>query len=338
LTARAEKRQLEQQTGLAGVRHRDAEQELIQRVGEAYFNVLLAQETLRVTQAEKAAVQLQRERAQARFDVGRGKVTDVQEAQARLDNVLAREVSARSRLAQRHSEYQELTGVPAAGLAPLRAGFVPAAPQPDDLGAWQARGQVHNTRVQTRRGELFIASAEIDKYRLAARPTLDMVASYTYKGQGGGLSSGLSPDSSRAAAIGVQLTVPLYTGGALDSRQREAVAKKGQAEQELAAAQRDMRLQVQDAFLAARTGVARVAALDQSVRSARTALEATTLGRDVGTRTELDVLDAQQRVYTAQLDLAQARNEYLLGRFRLASAAGELQESDLRALNAYLSN
>jgi outer membrane protein len=93
---------------------------------------------------------------------------------------------------------------------------------------------------------------------------------------------------------------------------------------------------VQDAFLAVKTGVAKIAALEQSLTSARTALEATTLGRDVGTRTELDVLDAQQRVYTAQLDLAQARNDYLLGRLKLAAAAGELQEADLRALDAYL--
>jgi outer membrane protein len=93
---------------------------------------------------------------------------------------------------------------------------------------------------------------------------------------------------------------------------------------------------VQDSFLSVKNGVARIAALEQSLKSSQTALEATTLGRDVGTRTELDVLDAQQRVYTAQLELAQARNDYLLGRVRLAMSAGELQESDLRTLNALL--
>ena len=130
--------------------------------------------------------------------------------------------------------------------------------------------------------------------------------------------------------------MPLYTGGALDSRERESLAKQRQAEQELSGAKRDARLQVQDASSSVKTGVARIAALEQSVQSAQTALEATTLGRDVGTRTELDVLDAQQRVYSAQLELAQARNDYLLGRVRLAMHAGELQEADLRALDAYL--
>lgn len=334
--ARAEKRQLEQQTGLAEVRHRDAEQELIQRVGETYFNVLLAQEQLRVVQAERAAVTLQRDRAQARFDVGRGKITDVQETQARLDVVVSREVSARSTLALRQTQYRELTGVDADGLAPLGGGFAPSAPQPLDLSTWQARGQDLNTRVQLRRGELAIADAEIAKYKLDARPTLDLVASYTVKAQGSGLSTPVSPDRTRSALVGLQLSVPLYAGGAIDSRLRESVAKKGQAEQELGAALRDMRLQVQDAYLSVHAGVTRIGALEQSVRSAQTALEATTLGRDLGTRTELDVLDAQQRVYTAQLDLAQARNDYLLGRLRLASAAGELQAGDLQALNGYL--
>jgi len=122
----------------------------------------------------------------------------------------------------------------------------------------------------------------------------------------------------------------------LSSKERESLAKQRQAEHDLAGAKKDARLKVQDSFLSVKNGVARIAALEQSLKSNQTALEATTLGRDVGTRTELDVLDAQQRVYTSQLELAQARNDYLLGRVRLAMHAGELQESDLRALDAYL--
>ncbi|HEX6707969.1 MAG TPA: TolC family outer membrane protein [Albitalea sp.] len=334
--ARSDKKQLQQQTALAEITWRQASQDLLQRVGETYFGVLLAQEGLRVAQAEKAAVAMQRDRAQARFDVGRGKVTDLQEAQARYDSVLTREVSAQSTLALREAQFRELTGVEAAGIAGLRGGFVPVAPQPDNLRAWQERGLANNTRVRAKQSELAIAAAEIEKYRLSGRPTLDLVASISHKGQNGGLSPVISPDSSRNTSIGLQLTVPLYTGGALESRLRESSARRRQAEHELGAAQRDARLQVQDAFLAVKTGVSRVDALAQSVLSAQTALEATTLGRDLGTRTELDVLDAQQRLFTAQLDLAQARNDYLLGRIRLASAAGELQEGDLGALNAYL--
>jgi outer membrane protein len=334
--ARADRLQLHQRSDLAEVAYRDEQQQLIQRSGEIYFAVLLAQQTLQVTQAEKAAVQMQLERAQARFDIGRGKITDVQEARARLDGVLAREVSATSQLALRRAQYEELTGGPADGLAPLRDDLLPQPPQPDSLQAWQLKGCDGNTRVQIKQHELQIARAEIDKHGLSGRPTLELVATLGYKGSSGGLSPLIAPDSSRSAAIGVRFSMPLDVGGGLSSRQREAVAKQTQAEQELAAAQRDARLQVQDAFLAVKTGVARIAALQQSLRSARAALEATALGRDLGSRTELDVLDAQQRVFSAQLDLAQARNEHLLGRIRLAAAAGELQEGDLVALNADL--
>jgi outer membrane protein len=333
--AAADKKQLHSRTGLAEVSYRGARHDLMQRVSETYLNVLLAQENVRVVQAEKAAVGMQRERAQARFDVGRGKITEVQETQARYDSVLAKEISATSTLALRQAQFQELTGAPATGLAELRAGFRPVPPA-DDLQAWQQKSRELNTRVQTKQGELAIASAEIDKHRMSSRPTLDLVASYKHKGQDGGLSPVISPDSSRQAIVGFQLTIPLFAGGALDSRERESIAKRREAEHDLAAARRDARLQVQDAYLAVNTGVARIGALEQSLVSAQTALEATTLGRDVGSRTDLDVLDAQQRMYAAQLDLAQARNEYLLGRVRLASAAGELNEVELQALNAYL--
>lgn len=279
---------------------------------------------------------MQRDRAQVRFEVGRGKITELQESQARYDSVVAREVSAISTLALRQAQYLEVTGVPADGLAGLRSGFRPVAPQPDSLQAWQTKGLDRNARVLAKQSELEIASAEITKYKLSGRPTVDLVASYTNKGQNGGLSPTISPDSSNVTVLGVQFNVPLYAGGSLDSRERESLAKKRQAEQELAAARRDMRLQVQDAYLAVKTGATRIDALEQSVLSAQTALEATTLARDVGTRTELDVLDAQQRLFSAQLDLAQARNDYLLGTIRLAYAAGELQVDHLRALNAYL--
>jgi outer membrane protein len=207
---------------------------------------------------------------------------------------------------------------------------------PDDVSAWQARSAESNSRVLVKQTELAIATAEIGRYRLNGRPTVDLVASYTAKNQSGSLSPAIAPDGSRSAAIGLQFNMPLYTGGALSSKERESLAKQRQAEHDLAGAKKDARLQVQDSFLSVKNGVARIAALEQSLKSNQTALEATTLGRDVGTRTELDVLDAQQRVYTSQLELAQARNDYLLGRVRLVMAAGELQESDLRALDAVL--
>jgi outer membrane protein len=334
--AAADRKQLHERTTLSGLEYRTSRQDLMQRVSDAYFQVLLAEEQLRVVLAEKAALGMQRERAQARFEVGRGRITDLQETQARYDGVLTREITARSNLAVRQARFREATGLDALGIARLREGFQPALPGQAGLEDWQRKALAANARVQARRSELVIAKAETRKHDLAARPTLDLVASYAYRGQAGGLSPFIAPDSDRNAAIGVQLTIPLFAGGGIDSREREALARLREAEYQVAAAERDARLQVQDAFLGVQSSAARVGSLGESVRSARTALEATTLGRDVGTRTELDVLDAQQRLYANQLDLAQARIDYLLGRVRLAQAAGELEESDLQALNAYL--
>jgi outer membrane protein len=334
--AKADRLQLHEQTALSEISFRNSGQQLVQRVAEAYFGVLEADESLRVTRAEKAAVGMQRDRAQARFDVGRGKITDLHEAQARYDSVLTREVSAEATLTQRQAEYAELTGAPADALTPLAGGFVPVPPQPDSLLAWQHKGADTSTRVQSKQRQLAIAQAEIAKHKLSGRPTVDLVASYTDRHQGGSLGSSLAGDATRSTQLGLQLSVPLYAGGSLDSRARESLAKLRQAEQELGEAQRDMRLQVQDAYVSVKTGVARIGSREASLKSARSALESTTLGRDVGTRTELDVLDAQQRLHDAQLDLARARYDYLVGRVRLASAAGELEEGELRALNAYL--
>ncbi|MBC7858204.1 MAG: TolC family outer membrane protein [Burkholderiaceae bacterium] len=336
--AGASKRQLHEQSTLAATQFEQARQDLVLRVAQAYFGVVVAEEALRVVRSEQAAVQQQHDRAKARFDIGHGKITDVQEARARLDGVEAREVSAKSTFELRQAQFRETIGADPARLATLAPSFAPRLPEPNQLRAWQAKGEEQNSLVKTRRSELEVAGAEIDKHRLAGRPTLDLVGSYSARGQSGSLSPLVAPNGERTAMVGLQLNIPLYAGGGLDSREREAGAKKRQAEQELAAARRDVRLQVQDGFLAVTTGVWRIAALKQALVSARSALEATTLGRDVGTRTELDVLDAQQRMFAAELDLIQARVDYLLGRLRLAAAAGELSEDSLRTLGAWLAS
>lgn len=334
--ARAERQQLHQQARLAETQFDAARQDLALRVAEAYFGVLQAQEALRVTLAEKMAIGTQRDRAKARFDVGRGRITDLQEAQARFDQILTKEINARSNLELRRAQFEETTGARAKGLADLAAGQAAKAPEPDSLMAWQVKGEDQSTVVRARRSQLEIASAEIDKHRMAGRPSLSLVASASAKGQSGDLSPLMAPDNNRGGYVGLQFSMPLYAGGGLDSKERESQARRREAEQALAAARRDVRLQVQDAYLAVRTAVARIGAAEQSLLSARTALEATTLGRDVGTRTELDVLDAQQRAFAAEFDLVQARLDYLQGRVRLSVAAGEPGEGELRAINGWL--
>ncbi len=335
-TARAGKQQLHQQARLAETRFDQAQQGLTQRVAEVYLGVLQAQEALRVTLAEKTAIAMQRDRAQARFEVGRGKVTDLQEAQARYDQILSKEINARSMLELRSAQFEETTGSRAEALASLVPGQAVKPPEPDSLLAWQLKGEEQSSAVRAQRSQLEIAEAEIGKYRVSGRPTLSLVASYSAKEQSGDLSPVAAPDNNRSGYIGLQFNMPLYSGGGLDSKERESHARRREAEQALAATKRDVRLQVQDAYLTVRTGVSRIAAAEQSLVSARTALEATTLGRDVGTRTELDVLDAQQRAFAAELELVQMRLDYLLGRVRLAVAAGEIGDAELRVVNSWL--
>ena len=334
----ASRRQLREQSTLAKTQFSASRQEQALRVAQAYFGVLVAEETLRVVQAERDAVQAQRDRAQARFEVGQDRITDLHEAQARLDAVKTREVAATSTLELRRAQFHETVGAEPTQLTPLAEHFVPRMPEPAALVDWQTLGESQSTQVLAKKSALEIASAELSKHRLDSRPTLDLVGRYSASNERGNLSPLVAPSGDRTSSLGVVLNVPLYAGGGLDSRQREAVARQGQAEQELAAAKRDVRLQVQDGYLAVTTGVSRVAAQEQALNSARTALAATMQGRDVGTRTALDVLDAQQRYFNAQLELLQGRVDYLMGRLRLAAAAGELDEGSLRALSPWLAH
>jgi outer membrane protein len=337
-SAAANRQQLREQSVLARIQFKASRQDLALRVAEVYFAVLVAEDTLRVVQAERDAVRSQRDRAQARFAVGQDRITDVHEAQARLDAVVTREVTAQSILELRRAQFRETIGAEPDQLAPLASDFVPRMPEPIALSEWQMRGESRSPQVLAKQSELEIASAEISKHRLSGRPTLDLVASYGAKHQRGSLSPLVAQDGDRTGSIGVVLNVPLYAGGGLDSRQRESVARLGQAEQNLAAARRDVRLKVQEGYLSVSTGVSRIAAQEQALTSAMSALEATMAGRDVGTRTALDVLDAQQRLFAAELDLVQGRADYLLGRLRLALASGDLDEESLVSLRPWLAH
>ena len=336
-TSSASKQQLIIQTAAAEIRWTAAVQDLTRKVAESYLAVLSAQDSLRVTLAEEATLAEQRERAQARFEVGSGRITDVQEAQARHDGTVAKRIGAQSALELRQAQFQSLTGASAQGLADQASLSRLPAPKPDLLQDWQRRGLERNAYLQSKRIELDLSKLEVGKYRLASRPTLDLVGAYTMKGKGGDLSPLVASDRERTATVGLQLSIPLYTGGGLNSREREASAKIRQAEQELAAAQSDVQLQIHDAYLALHTGLARVQALQRAQESSQSALDATVLGRDVGSRSQPDVLDAQQRFFVTRLDVSQARIDVLLAQVRLAWAAGELSENDLQAIDATLS-
>jgi outer membrane protein len=332
---RAARKQLQSQSTIAEMTFASTRQDQIQRVAQAYFNVLLAEEKVGLLDAQLAATKQQADDAKARFDAGKARIIDLRDAEARRESVRAQRIAAGSELELRRTQFFEYTGVEAQGLSAMREGFAPQASSMP-LSAWEQKAQDSNPQLQSRLRQLDAARAEADKHKLLNRPTLDLVASHGELRTTGDVSPAVSPERTRSNSIGVQLNIPLYQGGGLDSQKREAAAKLREAQHNVDAARRDVRLQVRDAWLAVSDGAAQVIALEQSVKAARTAQEAAELGREVGMRTTLDVLNAQQVVYSSMLDLSKARASWLLGGLRLSAATGSLGEEEVRAVNAYL--
>ncbi|MGO4378282.1 TolC family outer membrane protein [Pseudoduganella sp. RAF53_2] len=332
---RANRKQLHAQTEIAEASYTSARQDQIQRVAQAYFNVLLAEERLHLLDAQQAAVGEQMADARARFDAGKARIIDLRDAEARHESVASARIAAASDLELRRVQFFEYTGVEADHLSGMRDGFAPQA-STKPLTDWEQRALNNNPQLQTRLRQLDAARADADKNKRSSRPTLDLVASHGEVRTTGDVSPLVSPERTRTTSIGLQLNIPLYQGGALDSQQRESAAKLREAQHNVDAARRDVRLQVRDAWLAVSDGAAQVQALEQSVKAASTAQEAAVLGREVGMRTTLDVLNAQQNVYSSMYDLSKARVNWLMGSLRLSAATGDLGEEEVRAVNAYL--
>jgi outer membrane protein len=332
-SASSSKQQLMRQAEAAELSWRAARQDLMMRVTEAYLMVLGARESFSVCRSQSETFAQHRERAQARFDLGTDKITDLHEAAARYDAAFAQEVSARSALELRIAQFYAVTGADTENLAQLDPTISLDSLDVEGLESWQRKAMEQSARISAKSIESSIAQLESRKFTLESRPTLDLIGSYASKSKTGDLSLLISADLQRTATIGLQLKVPLFSGGMLNSRERETLAKFKQSELELAATQRDVRLQTQEAFLGVKTSLARLHALQRTVQSLKTALDATTLARDVGSRTQLDVLEVQQRLYGARLDLTQSRIEILLNRMKLAWVVGELEERDLKTVD-----
>jgi outer membrane protein len=327
---KADARSLSAQGEIATLAFRAAQQDLILRVSQAYFSVLLAQDSLVLAKAQKEAVAEQLAAAKERFDSGRARVTDVAEAQASFDSLVAAEIAAESDLAVSRARFVALTGREGEDPDPINAASL-SRPS-EAMQAWRDRAGAESIEIRVRALELKIAETQIDRTRLAGRPALDVVAKYDDQHQQGDLSPLAYPDRSHALSVGLQFSMPVFAGGALQSRYRQAVALRNQALQQLEATRRDVDVNVREAYTQVTSGALRVAALEQGLVSAQTSLEAGELGREVGNRTNLDVLNLQQQVFDVKRELADARYSYLLTRLKLAATAGELAEDDLTGL------
>ena len=321
----------------AAAQHALAEQELIVRVSQAYFDILAAQDAVTVAGAQTQAVQAQRLAAQRAYEVGSATITDVHEAQARLDLARAQHVAARGDLETRRAELERILGTPADALAPLDAAIPLPAPDPADAQAWMSQARSRHPAVATQAAALQAARQALRRQRAEHQPTLDLTASRGTDFSSGTITSPAEVSTrSRSTRIGLQLTFPLYSGGAVQSRVREAGANLGRAESDLEAAKRAAAAQVRQAYTGVITALAQCEALASAVASSRSALQANEVGYRTGTRINIDVLNAQQQLYAAQRDLAKARYDAVMQGLRLKAAAGVLSAEDLSGINALL--
>ncbi len=323
-------RQGELAAASAEVQLAQAGQDLIVRVAQAYFDVLLAQETLAAAQAQKAAIAEQLEAAKRNFEVGAATIVDTHEAQARHDLIVAQEIAAENDLAVKRHALRILTGKEITGLKRLRQSVRIERPQPDDLEQWVTSAETGNLGVQLAQSALEIANREIERQRAGHLPTLDLVATH---GKTNNLNNAQDVKSS---TLGLQLSVPVFSGGATVSREREAVALAEKARAELDNARRQAAQAARQAYLGVKAGLAQVGALEAGVASSQLAVESNKLGYEVGVRINIDVLNAQSQLYETRQKLAKARLDTLLAKLRLKQAAGSLGEDDLAAINALL--
>lgn len=308
------------------------QQQLILRVTQAYFDVLIAQDNIALLQAQKEATQSQLEQAKANFEVGTVTITDFNEAKARYDLILAQEIAAKNEYEVAQYAIQSITGSKPATLATVKADLKTEALQ--TMQNWLEVTEHNHLGIQIQQDALTLAEQEIARNQAAHLPTLDAVASYT-KSYANGSTSGFGSDL-KSAVIGLQFELPLYQGGAVSSQVRQAVLNKQKAEEDIALARRNAALETQRAYLNLNTSIAQIVAFEQALSSAQSQLDSTKLGFEVGVRTNVDVLNAQQLLFSAKRDLLQARYQYLVNTIRLKAASGLVAEADLAEVNQQL--
>ncbi len=324
----------ELQVAQADAQLKIAEQDLILRVAQAYFDVLIADDSVQLVGAQKTAISEQLEQAKRNFEVGSATITDTLEAQARYDLTGAQQIAAQNNLEIKRSALQQLINAMPKDLQPLGKEFKLETPQPADMEKWVDDAQLSNLQLAIAQAGAEIADKEVARNRGGHYPTIDLVANYSQNNANGG-SFGVGSDTTNKS-VGVQLNMPLFQGGVVNSRWREAQANRERARQELENARRNVAQQARQAYLGVVSGVAQVQALQQALASSQSVLEASKLGHEVGVRTNLDVLNAQQQLFSTRRDLYQAQYNYLLSQLRLKQAAGSLGEEDLSKVNQAL--
>jgi outer membrane protein len=331
----AQYQQADWQVRQAEATYGQASQDLALRVAQAYFDIQAARDTLALVGAQKAAISEQLAQAKRNFEVGTATITDTHEAQARYDLIVAQEIVAQNDLENKRRALQAITGKEYVQLKPLRTDLNLSPPDPADMQSWVDIAEKQSYPVVAQEAATQVAQLEMKRTRGGHYPTLDIVGSYGNVTDTGSQQTAIGRDTT-TGQIGLQLAIPIYQGGALSSREREAAANYLKSRQDLENARRTAALNTRQNYLAVINGIAQVAALEQALTSSQSALDSNRLGYEVGVRINIDVLNAQQQVFSTRRDLAVARYNAILNHLRLKAAAGTLREEDLEAVNRAL--
>ena len=306
-----------------------ARQDLVVRVAERYFRVLEAEDELGFARAALEAFEQQLAQSRQRFEVGLIPITDVEEAKAGSDLSRAQLIAAENALDIAREALRETTGEYQETLAPLTE-MPLVTPEPEDIDEWTEIALTRNLRLLAARHDTETARREIERIEAGHSPTLDAVGSF-------GLNDSMSgAGETRRANVGLRLNFSLYDGGSVLSRTRESRHRHQRTLDVLERERRRSQRETRDAYLGVNSGISRVHALEQAVRSSQAAAEAVEAGFQVGTRTSVDVLDAQRELFRARRDLSEARYGYVLDVLRLKRAAGTLSEDDLQRIAIWL--
>ena len=309
-----------------------ASQDLILRVAQAYFDVLYAEENLRAVRANKQAIAQQLEQAKKNFEVGTATITDSQEAQSRYDLASAQEIAAENEREVKRYALRVIVGKDYPSLNRLRADAELAPPQPASMDPWVASAETDSFSVQAQQAAAAVAEKEVDRMRAGHYPTVDVVANY---GKNNAALSFVGNDTldTTSRNVGLQLNIPIFQGGYVNSKTREAEANRTAANASLENTRRTAALGARQSYLGVVNGLAGINALKAALVSSSSALESNKLGYEVGVRINIDVLNAEQQVYNTRRDLAKVRFDTLLAQLKLKASVGALSETDLEQIN-----
>lgn len=311
-----------------------AQQDLMLRVSQAYFDVLGAENTLKTLQAQKIAVAEQLASAKRNFEVGTQTITDTHEAQSQYDLITAQELAGQGDLDVKRAALRQIIGKDAGDLAKLRNGVQLTAPVPAQINDWVASAEKQNFSVTSSQVGLEVAQREIKKSRSGHLPTVDFSASTgrSTANLGSGTPSGVS----KPTTVGVAVNIPIFAGFATDSKVRESIALEDKARNDLETARRNAAQAARQSYIGVVSGLAQIKAFEAAEISSQSALDSTLLGYQVGVRINIDVLNAQQKLSNTRQSLAKARYDSIMNGLRLKAAAGSLKEADLAEVNALL--